>query len=70
MGTEIGFLQPDPTGVGLHEVTNALVGEALVRESTTLATGRNSGPSVIPASDCHALTAFTGQAWWPRTMAI
>jgi hypothetical protein len=34
------------------------------------ATGRNSGPSEIPAAASHALTAFTGRAALPRTMAI
>ena len=35
-----------------------------------LATGRNNGPSLMPAACSHALTALTGQLVTPRAMAI
>jgi hypothetical protein len=67
VGAEVGRLEPEARGMGLHQSHTLLSVSRCTPGRPPFATGRNNGPSAMPAACSHTLT---GHAVTPRAMAI
>jgi hypothetical protein len=67
---ELRGIEPRALAMGLDDQGDRLSrADPMIRDPPLLS-GRNSGPSVMPAADSHAFKVSTGQATDPRTIAM
>ena len=62
-------IEPDANSMRLHDLATLRSVSRAFRSRSPLATGRNTGPAVMPAALIQALNAVTGHATAPRGMA-
>lgn len=70
MGAEVGRLEPNPLGIGLHDAAHALIGEPLGAEPAALGDGAEQRTFADAGGQQPCLDGLTGQVVTPRAMAI